>query len=200
MIWRGSARARNVNARVAMHTVRVVVVVSSLVGALGSVAVAEPAPVPQMTFGISAFMNRYPTGGFHVAGAYHLTGAFYGDAQVSLGAHVRTGDSEIRVVDESLWSAQIGASAISWSEHSAWGARTSVGYTTHEAELYDFPEDVTTMENHDAAYLEVAGFARARLTPHVALEALVAGRFGVTTSDPRLEVTGVLSAGFHVMW
>lgn len=192
-----------------MRDVWVVVVLSSLAPAVRAeptapVSAPSPAPAPapamepDLTFGISAFMTQYPTGGFHVAGAYHLAGALYADAQVSLAAHIRTGDSEIRTPREDLWSAQVGASAIRWAPRSAFGVRGSLGYTKYEVEYYDVPEDVTTLEDRDAVYVEVAAFARARLTSRVALEALMAPRFGVTTRDPRLDVSGVLSAGIHV--
>ncbi len=165
---------------------------------IASTSAADPIPTaadqpPKVTLGASIFSVRFPSSGYHLAMAARVIGSRYLDAQVAVGARVRSDDP---ISDEDLWSMQVGASSIRWSEVSAVGARASAGYLKYEVTYREGEE--SWVDDHDAVFGEGALFARLRFGPYLAVEALVAMRLGVLTSGDGLDTTGYLSLGVHV--
>ena len=178
-----------------MHRLPLVATFAAITAA-ATTAVAEPVAIPRATIGVSLYMMQFPTTGFHLALAARLRGTLYLDAQASFGAHVRIASEPVE--DDKLWSAQVGTSSITWSEHAAVGARASAGYLAYhyviDEALYDEPE----VYDLDMIYGEAAFFVRLRLGSRVALEALLAARIGALTSGDGISATGYMSAGTHV--
>ncbi len=158
-------------------------------------AAAEPTPppdtAPKTTLGIAAY--RGATAGIQFTTGVRVARTAYIDTQLGLGLFV----PDAR--DADVWSAQIGASKVLWTEHSAVGARASLGYQRSEVTYFEaLFDDEPYTEYDNMIYGEGALFLRGRLGPNLAIEALVALRVGAHTVGDGSAGTGYASLGLHI--